>query len=878
MADGIDGGIDLRTLSDDQIKHMMKGGVIAPPATSAPTTAAPQAAGDGGIDIRTLSDGQIQAMMAGQAIPAPDETVGSAEAAARLFYKHLTFGTQPFADRERTKQAAKEHPYIDVASAVPAFVAQTAVIGPAATLAKGVQGAGMLARGARALGTAAEVGLMPNTAAKGVVETARTGAKLGGNYSALEAFGSGITDPNKSFGETARDTAISYGLGTVAGGGIGAVAHGASRVVGAAANRTLPQLRQALEAAQSPEAQGIRDILKHAGWDRADLAALKANLDKAATDPVMAARYEGLNLLEALKVGRLRTAPNGELLPEIITTRNLDDLAKHAANTEGEGANRAAQAFGARKQELPAMVQRDVDRYFTGKAGPTVQDLPAAVDKSFGSGNKAVDDAIIAARKEAFNKRYDAIKSKPLQQIDEITRVAQEVPEFQAALNYAAKNDMIRLTGKPGAEWSKAWSTGDLGKTIQTLSPNNILDIHHALVLNAKPPISGPTPESVMAGNLKNWFSTWVDKTFKGHEALRSEYALFKRQLTAQELGAKMPLVGGAQDNASIKFYSDTLRRYEETAQRLARETQKYDAAMQRYQAGQIKQPPKATNLNRLIKVADGYNDVLSSFRKSWGESLKTEINSSPSPEGILKRALTPEGERRITQMLGQKEGKEFMDTLLAMDARLKGGALPPALGGDAEMAAFRRAVQEGRADAVESFRKAWGESINKAIASSPQGPKAIIDRLLTQAGKERILEILGQKEGTLFIEALYTKQLQAKLGNTLYGGSDTAFKTQKRESLDAMSRMATGLMHMRPSEVWKGAGDMLSNAYRQRNADRINEIMSQQGVPAVSNLLNSALATQSLSSTAHPFVRNPLLRGVNGPVGVFDATKDRKP
>lgn len=227
---------------------------------------------------------------------------------------------------------------------------------------------------------------------------------------------------------------------------------------------------------------------------------------------------------------------------------------------------------------------------------------------------------------------------------------------------------------------------------------------------------------------------------------------------------------------------------------------------------------------------------------------------------------------------LPKKEAKEFMDTLLAMDARLKGGALPPALGGDAEMAAFRRAVQEGRTDAVEAFRKQWGDNINKMIAASPSGPNSIINKLLTQAGKERILEIAGPQEGRLFIEALYNKQLQTKLGNTLYGGSDTAFKTQKREGLDAMARMATGLYHLRPSEVWRGAGDMLSSSYRQRNADRINELMARQGIPEVSKALESALATKALSSTAHPFVRNPLLRGVNGPVGTFEGSKDRKP
>lgn len=745
--------IDISKISDEEFLRLT--GQLPAPAPA--QAVKPQAAGDGSFDLSQLSDDQFAKMFGG----APKQPeMGNTEAAARLFYKHLTFGTEPGVDKKKSEQASAEHPYIDVAAAIPAFAAQTAVLGPLATAGKAVQGAGMLARTSRALGTAAEVGLLPNTNAKTFVEAARTGAKLGGNYSGLEALGSGLTNPEKSGGEVAKDVALSYGLGTTLGGGLGGAAHGVSRGVGALANRTVPQLREALEAAKSPEAQGVRDIIKHAGYDNADLAALKANIDKAATDPRLAARYEDLNVLEALKAGKLKPTATGELKPEVITTRNLDDLAKHAANTEGRGQNIAAEAFGTRKNEMSAKMQGDIDKFF-------------------GTTDREADAATLAAKREAVSKRYNKLREEGnLVTVEELGNMQKLSPVFDKALRYAGENDAI---ANPGSPWAKLWSGGQLGKDVVTLSPSNMLDIHHYLVLNAKPSVGRDPAEALMASRLKSWFTDWADKNFSKHKALREDYAQLRRVMDATEKGAELPTALGGKDHESLAF---------------------------------LRQQTAA------LKKAE---DLLT--RKATAYALAAQNGQSPASLNAFKGNM-------------QKAQK----------------------------------IVERQREVIDEFIKARGDSMKQFLRErGDNGPAQLTKALTTEEGKARLLEQLGKDRGTAYIESLYNKANQQKLGNTLYGGSDTAFKTQKRESRDALWRMATGLAHLRPSEVWRGAGDMLSSGYRQRNADRINELLSQQGPPAVSNILGSALATQSLQSTAHPFVRNPLLKALPFSSGVAD-------
>jgi hypothetical protein len=708
-------------------------------------------AGEGPASLRPLTDEE----MARRAGAAP---TGSAEAAARLFYKHLTFGTEPGADKKRSEQAAEEHPYINVASAVPAFVAQTAALGPLAAVGKTVQGVGIAARAARGAGAAADFALLPNMEARTALQATRTGAKLGGNYSALETLGSDATNPDKGLADIAKDVATAYGTGTALGGVLGAGAHGGSRVIGAIANRTMPSLSDALAAAKSPEGQGMRDIIRHAGYDEADLTRLEQQLVRAQTDPQLKARYDDLNLLEALKAGELKPTAAGELKPEIVTTRNLDDLAKHAANTEGRGQNIAAEAFASRKNEMSAKMQADIDTHF-------------------GAQNREADAASIAARRDAIGKRYDKLRdSGKLVSVDELGKMQQVSPVFDKALRYAAENDAI---ANPGSQWGSLWSGGKLGDTVVTLSPSNMLDIHHALVMNAKPPVGGATAESVMAGRLKSWFTDWADKNFAKHRGLREDYTQMRRVMDATEKGADMPLLARSNDE-NIQF-----------------------------------------------------------LRKQMADL------------------------RRAKDLLTKKQ------SALALAAR--DGASPQSLNNYKGQITKAQKLVDGLNDVVAEFRKARGESLKQALAErGDNGPSQVMKALTTQEGKRQIMEVLGRDKGQAFIEALYNKGLQQRLGNTLYGGSDTAFKQQKRETLDALSNAASGILHLRPKAVWDAMGDLASSAFRQKRADRVNEIMSQQGIDNVLGLVRSANAQQQLKQTAHPFVRNPLLNAV-GPVGAID-------
>ncbi len=485
-----------------------------------------QRAGDGPEPLRPLTDEE----MAARASSGP---VGGGEAVLRAFYHHLTFGLEPGVDKKRSEQAAAEHPLINFGAAVPAFVAQTAALGPLAAAGKAVQGAGMLARAARGAGAAADFALLPNTEARTALEATRTGAKIGGNYSALETLGSDATNPDKGLADTAKDVATSYAAGTVLGGGLGAGAHGTGRVIGAIANRTMPSLSDALAAAKSPEGQGLRDVIRHAGYDEADLARLEQQLVRAQTDPQLRARYGDLNLLEALKAGEMKPTSAGELKPEVVTTRNLDDLAKHAANTEGRGQNVAAEAFGSRKNEMSAKMQADIDNFF-------------------GSGNRATDEAAITARREAIGKRYDKLRdSGKLVQVDDLGKMQQLNPVFDRAVKYAAQNDAIE---NPGGQFPSLWSTGKLGDTVATLSPSNMLDIHHFLVMNAKPKVGGDPAEAVMAGKLKTWFTQWADKNFGQHKSLREDYTQLRRVMDATEKGYDLPHAAGGTDHPSLQF------------------------------------------------------------------------------------------------------------------------------------------------------------------------------------------------------------------------------------------------------------------------------------------------------------------------------------
>lgn len=863
---------------------------IAQVNANAPASAAAQ---EGPIDIKSLSPKDLAAISAANAT---HPHMGSGEAAARLFYKHLTFGTEPGADKAKSEQAAAEHPIINIGSAIPAFVAQTAALGPLAAAGKAVEGAGLLARGARLAGSAAETALLPNTDAATALQAARTGAKVGGVYSGIEAAGSDLTDPNKTTGDLARDVALSGGLGTLTGGVLGGAAHGAGRVVGAGMNRMLPELQPVLAAAKSPEGQGARDIMRQLGYDNYSLDDLR-NVRQAMDDPAQAHRFANLNLIEALETQPLEAMPGtGELKPGIKVSPNIRDMAQDFANTGGMGRQQAIEAFASRKNEMSATVQQEIDALTAGhQAAPNVEDLPKIIDNTFGSGQRTADAEGIAAQKQAFDKRFDALRKQPLMYTNELGEVYRQSPVFQKAVNYAAQNDAVSAAmaakGAPSEAgglnaWLKGMATspeqptvmpgavipGSPSQTVQILKPSNILDIYHALVMNSKARVGGDPVEMAQATQLKNWFGNWVERQFKGYKNLNNDYRVFKDTMAASDHGGNLSIAGGGpKDREAMQFLQKATTDYGNAVKDTQAKTAAYDAAMQRFQGGSRKTAPQVTDLKNSLAQAESRQGVIDEFRKSLGENWKEQLARSQNPDALIRQATTEAGQNRLQTVLGNAKGPAFIDNLLSLAAKKVAADAPlNAPVSHPSRQFFARMLAEGRQGPADAYRKAFADKIvdalSQASSSNAAGTNSIIDKLLTQAGKEHILQMWGPEQGKRLIEQLYNKQMQAGFSKTLYGGPDTAYKLARNKKTDALMDAVHGILHLRPMAVVKAVHEIGSAGYKQRRADMGNVLLSKQGPAEVGPVIDSLLAGQQLQQTGHPLVRNPLLRAI-GPV-----------
>jgi hypothetical protein len=793
---------DLNSMSDEDAESL---GLMLEPQEPPPMPQAPKPQlPPGSFDLNDLSDDDATSVT---------DPMGSGEATARLLGHHLSFGlADNLIGRDEIAQAEREHPLIDIGTGIGSAVAQTAVLGPLAVAGKGYQVAANAPRLAKLAGSAVRGAgkvagaFVPNMKAKTAVQAGLTGSKVGATYSGATSLGSGLTNEDKTTAEALGDAAWQTAGGGIAGGILGPTVHAASRGVGAIANRVVPGLRDVMKAAQSKEAEGIRDLWRNAGYDDVDFDKLAAELalkpppgvtaqqaDEVATllgrglteadvaaqtrlapdlvanlsaqERAIQSRYGNLNLVEAIKMGKLRPQSTGELKPEVVTTRNLDKFAQDNANTQGRGANVAAANFGARKNEMSAMIQNDVDDFF-------------------GSGTRVADADALVTRKSALGKRYQKMRDKGPQVNAQDLGKLQAIPVFRKALETAATNDMIELGVMKNNPWDWLWSGNKMQENLFTLSPSNVLDIHHALVVAAKPPITGATPETVMAGKLKDFFSKWVDHQYSKHAALRRDFAQFKRVTEATEAGAELPLAGGGSDHKSLVLLGK-VQRDAEAARRLLNKEQ---ARMAMAAAAGATPKQLATHKGRVTVAQNGVN---------------------------------------------------------AFD------------------------------EIVDEFRRSWGNSIKEWLASKGEnGPLQAVRALTTQEGKRRILQVLGPEKGKQFIERLYNKEMQGRLGNTLYGGPDTAYKMDRLSTRGALWKAVTGLAQLRPMQVVEGLGEAMSKNSAQLSADRVNETLSQQGVPAVRKLLGSLQQQNALRTTAHPYIRNPALKGI-GPIGASTSPSD---
>jgi len=436
--------------------------------------------------------------------------------------------------------------------------------------------------------------------------------------------------------------------------------------------------------------------------------------------------------------------------------------------------------------------------------------------------------------------------------------------------------------------YNKPWSQGEIGEGIATLSPDNILDMHHSIATAAKPPMGQATQESLMAGQLKNKFSSWVDSVLKNHEDLRSNYHSYKQMQEAREAARSLGAFGGSDHHKSMEFYRKAFADAEAAAQREVRAANAYEQLLERYRNGQVKpnkdgklpnptSSKQATEVRKASIVAENKDNVVKMFRHEWGEALKAELAKTGEeglPEQVNKLLAN---RKRVMEIMGPREGRAFLDEIRVIEGRLAGKQLGLSKGGDdnKSMQVFNRLTRQNNLDGVQAFREAWGQSIKSAIGDLTEGRQAqVLDALLTPNGQKRVMDILGPEQGAKYIDALMNKRLQSDLGGKLYGNSDTAYKTNRMKASGAMNDMLTGLLHFRPMTMWQAGRDMLSHAYQQKRADQVNKLLSRQGPEKVGEVLDTVLAKQAAAQRGHTLNVGPVtLRPALNATGPFVAS-----
>ncbi len=786
-------------------------------------------------------------------------------------------------DKERREASKKQNPWTHFLGEAVGAVAPMAVATPLAA----VKGAGLLARGARAAAAPFTVG---ETATVG--QSALQGSKIGLSYGTLSGAGHADVKPTDSVGEAAWKRLQAGAIGGVEGGilgvPLGVAGHGLGKLVSAAMSRAIPEIQDVLKTASSSELQAIREIMRSAGQDKytmEDLVALQQRL----RDPNQAHLYQGLNLIEALETKPLQASPiTNELTMPVRASPAMNATMQDAANLAGAGRHDAAQAFATRKSEMAGNIHQDIDRLFVSDAermadavamrdgmprvnrANEIERLPQAIDNAFGSGNAEADAARLLDLQTSLNKRYKLIKEGPLSLLSPLVRSLEEVPVFKRAMQYAAENDMIRLASasKVPGDWQKTWAAATKLGEGAPLSPTNLLDLHHALVLNAKPPITGATPESVMAGKLKDVLSQAVDKVLKGHKALRADYSAYKRMLEAGEQASKLGSLTGNEDGEAMRFARRILAERAVAERQFNKAEAAWDASFAKTQAGTNKNVPKYTAMNKARDDWAQRAEVVDAFRRRWGENLKRELFTATSPEAaqnVVAKWLSPAGQQRI-RMIGGNQADGLLNQLAVLEARNQGRKLSIRGGGDdaAPLTFLDRMTRAGNQDAVDAFRRAWGERLkNELNAKDPNTVGQVVKQLLTPEGKNRILQLLGPDRGKEFIEALYNKMQQMGLGSRLYGNSDTAYKLARQKKLAAGSDLLTSLLPtpwtFSPTNAVRAARELVSNAYTQRRADEMNRLLARQGPEAVSGVIDTVLAGNKSVEMARPYSNVPL-------------------
>lgn len=158
---------------------------------------------------------------------------------------------------------------------------------------------------------------------------------------------------------------------------------------------------------------------------------------------------------------------------------------------------------------------------------------------------------------------------------------------------------------------------------------------------------------------------------------------------------------------------------------------------------------------------------------------------------------------------------------------------------------------REQIAAVVDNFRRAFGQGL-KDFLDRGGNADSFLKGAEARVFRTRVEEILGRDAGPFLAEIDRMIRQKATTGH-LYGNSETAPRTAKRASLNALMDTAAGIATLNPMRAVRGATDMMTNRLREARYDRINEMLSETDLREVFRLaqvLRNHMARSQLPSS----------------------------
>lgn len=793
--------------------------------------------------------------------------VGAVEAALRAAADTGTFGlANEFLDRERLAAGRHQHPIASFAGDALAVGAQTLALGPIAEAGHAVN-AGRVARGA---GRVAEA-YLPNLEARTLTGVAATSAKAGGMQGLTHGVGDTVLDPDKSWGEVAGNAVFEGGVGTVAGGVLGPAVHAGAQVLNQAASRALPGLSEIRAVANSPESQGLKDIQRAMDYDGITPEALRARLMpqgaggltpeqamrvveevNAGRTPAQAAamfgvqephiheiltqeaelqaRFRGLNIVEAMQRGDLRPPPAPPALDPgrlpADTARVVADRIHGIPNDRGFE-NGASPAQIAQRMRNQGVTRPDADAI--AQQGPAL-DAIAAENRGLpgdARNTAAMTPEPLTARNSGKLMQWAA--NQEGQGADAAQQAFATRRDMQPSAVTEAVDQAFGSGNKRAADDALENARRAVGQRYAQLRNQGIFFMSNALY--------------------------GMDE----HPLIRQgiDYALmqeFSRDVAAGAANISMQGVRQFEPNGNTVLTAENLLDIHHFVSRVANAPMADPAMAVTAQA--VKR--------RFSQLADNMMAPHQDLRRDYSHAM-TLIEATEQAKRIPIR-----GARNEEAMTFMEDGVRALRTAeaavrreqvayrYAQQRHAQGARVTPA-----SRAALNQAEElVARAtERVDTFRRSWAEAvINELLSKTDGNMPSVIRNLVTPEAKNRILYMLGRERGVAFIDALYTFDMQNKLGNKLYGGPDTAYKTALNQKMDATGRAVMAAMQGRPMALIDALGDIASGAWQRQRADRVNSVMAQQGLDNVRTLTNVLGARQQMRTITDPIFRDRVL------------------